>query len=119
MIVICFIINVQQTTECIELISSHFLDESVLELINVLHQLLVHLDLLHGYLPGVGQVVSHVVVFFVLDGPLECGDHLALALDELYLLLDSVQVRVVDVLLRPHSFLLESLRVHHSVRAHF
>jgi len=90
-----------------------------LEFVNILHQLLVHLDLLHGYLPGVGQVVPHVVVFLVLDGSLECRDHLALALDELHLLLDSVQMRVVDVLLCSHSLLLESLRVHHTIGAHF
>ena len=90
-----------------------------MELVDVLHELLVHLDLLHGYLPRVRQVVAHIVVFLVLDGPLECGDHLALALDELDLFLDSVQVRIIDVFFSPHSLLLESLRVHHAVSTHF
>ena len=98
---------------------SQFWNEGVLELVDVLHELLVHLDLLHGYLPRVRQVVAHVVVLFVLDGPLERRDHLALALDQLHLLLHGVQVGVVDVLFGPHSLLFESLRIHHAVGAHF
>ena len=95
------------------------LDEGVLELIYILHKLLVHLDLLHRNLPGIGQVVPHVVVFFVLDGPLERSDHLTFSLDELDLLLDCVQVRVVDTLFRAHSLLFKCLWIHHAVGTHF
>ena len=101
-----------------ELTISHLLDESVLKLVNILHQLLVHLDLLHGYLSSVGKVVAHVVVLLVLYRALQRRDHLALPLNELHLFLDSVQVRVVDALFCTHSLFLKCLRVHHSVRAH-
>ena len=98
---------------------SHFLDESVLELINILHQLLVHLDLLHGYLPRVCQVVPHIIVFFIFDGSFESGDHFAFPLDELHFFFDSIQMGVVNVLFSSHSFLFESLGVHHAIGTHF
>ena len=87
--------------------------ESILKFIYVLHQLLVHLNLLHCNLPSTGKVLSHVVILFVLNGPLKGGDHLSLSLNELDLFLDGVKVSIVDVLLCTHPLFLHQLAVHH------
>ena len=89
------------------------LHESRLEIVNTMQELLVHLDLLQRNRASIIEIVAHIVLFFVLDGALQCSDHFALALNKLHFFLDGVQMRIINVLLGTHSLLFyDRLLVH-------
>ena len=69
---------------------SSAVEESGLEGVDVLHQLLIHLDLLDRDLPSISQIVPHLVLLVVHDRLLQRSDHLSLSLDQLGLLFHSL-----------------------------
>ena len=93
-------------------ISSLFGDKSILKLIDILHQLLIHFNLLHSYLSGICKIFSHIIVFFVLYSSFESCDHFSFPLDELHLFLDSIKMCIINIFFSAHPFFFHQLIVH-------
>lgn len=96
----------------LQYISSLFGDKSILKLIDILHQLLIHFYLLHSYLSGIRKIFSHVVVLFVLYSPFQSGDHFSFPLDQLHLFFHSIEMCIVNIFFRAHPFFFHQLIVH-------
>ena len=105
--------NSRTSDQLIAIYGSSSLHESCLEIVNTMQELLVHLDLLQCNRASIIEIVAHIVLFFVLDGALQCSDHFALALNKLHFFLDGVKMRIINVLFGTHSLLFyDRLLVH-------
>ena len=93
-------------------VSSLFGDKSILKLIDILHQLLIHFYLLHSYLSGICKVFSHIIVFLILYSSLQSCDHFSFPLDELHLFFDSVEMCIVNIFFSSHPLFFHQLVVH-------